>query len=466
MPAVALAAFPAFYDSLGNPLSGGKLYTYAAGTSTPLASYTDRGGLTANANPIILDSAGRCRCWLAINVPYKLRLFTSADVQIGTDADDYYAGADPAQLIAAGIVPATGGTYTGPVVFSNEVEFTGTAAQKLETLDSLGISSVQNANLWVNSDLGIWQRGAASVADAAYGFDRTVVLAQSGSVTLSQLTAPTDGIPYAMRMTQPDASPKRMGSVQIVEAANCVAYRGSQLVFVPKIRMSATTTVYAALVAWTSTADAPTRDLINDWTSTTYTAGNFFVANTSTIVAGAVSCAANEWTDVWVSSASGGGVVAPSTMNNLYMVFWTDQTVAQNVTMDVSTIRAGRGTVPPLWTPPNRAAELLRCQRYLNRLDGANLFGMGQATSTTAITLPVIFSPPMRTTPTLAGFNLVTALTAAGSAIVANTGALGIASEKSATVNMTMASASFVAGNASLVIGSAAGSVLSFSAEL
>ena len=49
-------------------MAGGLIYTYQAGTSTPLATYTDNGGTVANANPIVLDSAGR--------VPYEIWMFT------------------------------------------------------------------------------------------------------------------------------------------------------------------------------------------------------------------------------------------------------------------------------------------------------------------------------------------------------------------------------------------------------
>ena len=48
-----------FFSSIGLPLSGGKVYTYQAGSSTPLATYTDNTGNVANANPIILGSDGR-----------------------------------------------------------------------------------------------------------------------------------------------------------------------------------------------------------------------------------------------------------------------------------------------------------------------------------------------------------------------------------------------------------------------
>ena len=42
----------------GTPLVGGKVYTYAAGTTTPQATYTDAGGGTPNENPVVLDSRG------------------------------------------------------------------------------------------------------------------------------------------------------------------------------------------------------------------------------------------------------------------------------------------------------------------------------------------------------------------------------------------------------------------------
>lgn len=48
-----------FFDNNGLPLNGGFVFTYAAGTSTPLATYTDYTGNTANSNPVQLDSSGR-----------------------------------------------------------------------------------------------------------------------------------------------------------------------------------------------------------------------------------------------------------------------------------------------------------------------------------------------------------------------------------------------------------------------
>ena len=72
-----------FFDANGAPLSGGFLYTYAAGTTTPLATYTDFTGVSANTNPIVLDSRGEANVWLG-TASYKLALYTSASVLIWT----------------------------------------------------------------------------------------------------------------------------------------------------------------------------------------------------------------------------------------------------------------------------------------------------------------------------------------------------------------------------------------------
>jgi hypothetical protein len=78
-----------FFDNNGNILSGGKLWTYTAGTTTPQATYTDSSGGTPNTNPIILNAAGRTTqaIWLTEGVSYKFVLMTSTNVVIGTYDD-------------------------------------------------------------------------------------------------------------------------------------------------------------------------------------------------------------------------------------------------------------------------------------------------------------------------------------------------------------------------------------------
>ena len=72
-----------FFTAAGVPLAGGKLFTYTAGTSSPLATYTDSTGATANTNPIILDSRGEANVWLD-DAAYKFKLTDSNNVEIWT----------------------------------------------------------------------------------------------------------------------------------------------------------------------------------------------------------------------------------------------------------------------------------------------------------------------------------------------------------------------------------------------
>jgi hypothetical protein len=87
------------YGSDGAPLVGGKIYTYSAGTTTPLATYTDSGAGTANTNPIILNSLGQANIWLT-TASYKFSVYTSADVLLYT-VDNISAPLDSAGLALA-----------------------------------------------------------------------------------------------------------------------------------------------------------------------------------------------------------------------------------------------------------------------------------------------------------------------------------------------------------------------------
>ena len=76
-----------FLDNAGNVLTGGKIYTYAAGTTTPQATYTNASGAIPHSNPIILDASGRVpggEIWLTDGLLYKFALKDSNDVLIAT----------------------------------------------------------------------------------------------------------------------------------------------------------------------------------------------------------------------------------------------------------------------------------------------------------------------------------------------------------------------------------------------
>ena len=98
-----------FLGTTGVPLSGGKVYTYQAGSSTPLATYTDVNGTTANSNPIILGTDGRLpsEMWLTYGYNYKLVLKDANDYLIAT-YDNIYG--------ILGTIPASSSTLPAGMI--------------------------------------------------------------------------------------------------------------------------------------------------------------------------------------------------------------------------------------------------------------------------------------------------------------------------------------------------------------
>jgi hypothetical protein len=88
-----------FFDANGNPLAGGKLYTYTAGTTSPVVTYVDSAGVTTNTNPIILDSRGEANVWLGTGT-FKFKLMSATDVEIWSVDNIPGAPTENAALVA------------------------------------------------------------------------------------------------------------------------------------------------------------------------------------------------------------------------------------------------------------------------------------------------------------------------------------------------------------------------------
>ena len=75
-----------FFGTTGTILPAGNLYTYQAGSTTPLATYTDSTGNTANPNPIVLGTDGKApnEIWLTSGYSYKFVLTDSSNATINT----------------------------------------------------------------------------------------------------------------------------------------------------------------------------------------------------------------------------------------------------------------------------------------------------------------------------------------------------------------------------------------------
>ena len=133
---MSAALFPVvqFADANGLPLAGGLIYTYAAGTSTPLAAYTDSTGSVALANPVVLDSAGRAQIWLGQS-NYKLIVKDSGGVTQWTL--DGVSEVSLAQLTASSTFSSL--SVTGNATISGNETVTGTL-----TAASLSVTGTEN----------------------------------------------------------------------------------------------------------------------------------------------------------------------------------------------------------------------------------------------------------------------------------------------------------------------------------
>lgn len=99
-----------YYNNDGTLAAGCYLYTYAAGTTTPKATYQDSAGATPHANPIVLDAKGEAVIYWSGS--YKVDLKTAAGVQItGFPVDDYVA--DAAGTLRADLALSSGSSLVG-----------------------------------------------------------------------------------------------------------------------------------------------------------------------------------------------------------------------------------------------------------------------------------------------------------------------------------------------------------------
>lgn len=152
-----------FLDNSGYPLTGGKLYTYAAGTTTLQTTYTTSAGNVTRTNPIVLDAAGRVpssgEIWLTSQA-YKFVLYTSTDVLIATYDD----------IVGQGVQSFTPQNFTGD---GATVAFTLSAAPNSENSTFVYINGVYQ------------QKNTYSIAGAVLTFSEAPPVTSSIEVNYS-----------------------------------------------------------------------------------------------------------------------------------------------------------------------------------------------------------------------------------------------------------------------------------------
>jgi hypothetical protein len=196
-----------FFGTDGLPLVGGKLYTYAAGTTTPLATYVDHTSTTTNTNPVILDSNGQANVWLLNTETYKFILKTPADVTLYTV--DYISVPLTSESFASpppiGSGTPNAGTFTtlnvtGNAIFESTADFTEPVTFESDVTVDGSFSAVLTTSTGLPLTTGVTgvlpqANGGTGTTTGYYGFKNRII---NGAMVIDQRNAgasvtPTNG---------------------------------------------------------------------------------------------------------------------------------------------------------------------------------------------------------------------------------------------------------------------------------
>lgn len=259
MPALR---FRAIDVNTGEPLVGGFLHSYVAGSSTPQNTYSDSSGSTPNTNPVVLDANGEAEVWLGTGA-YKFLIqdmnaveqYTIDNVNVPTDASIVnltvtgtasIAGAMTCLTIAAsGQITSSVASGTAPLVIASTTKVANLNADKLDdkdwaepaaigvttpssgkftTLEATGQVTENVTGVMQDANGGLWKRG----------FNSEEITLSTGGVTTDSVAnlLPADAILEAVvaRVTQAitTATDWKLGD-GTTAARFCAAQSGAQL---------------------------------------------------------------------------------------------------------------------------------------------------------------------------------------------------------------------------------------------
>lgn len=141
-------------NSSGSPLSGGKKYVYAVGTTTALSLFSDDTLSTPAANPIVADSSGAFAGVFLAETECKQLVTTSADVTVFSRAVFYTVGVS--NVLAADDVSYSGAT-------------SGLASEDVQAAIDEVVALQATSQAWTSASDGPIATGTSTNAGAAVG---------------------------------------------------------------------------------------------------------------------------------------------------------------------------------------------------------------------------------------------------------------------------------------------------------
>lgn len=261
---------------------------------------------------------------------------------------------------------ATSGLSVGMGIYASGCTPAGTTITAINSSTSLTMSANSTASL---SSVPTY---FGALDNRFVGADRWLALIDSSDYTIGMTKVSATGLnaSSALRLDRyTSATASRWGIGQWLESRRSIGARGKTLTFSAKINKNGSTaTVRCAILEWQGTADtlSTSRDPVNNWSSGTFTTGNFFKSTSFAVVAtGSVSPAASGYTTISCT-----GTVSTSA-NNLFVMIWNDDQA--NGQLDVTECDLHEGSSVRVWTPPEEAIDTAECERFFYKT-----FAIGQ----------------------------------------------------------------------------------------
>ena len=360
-------------DGNGDPYNGAKLNFYETGTTTRLNTYSDNALSSANANPVVADSAGLFGEIFLKNQKYKVVLTDSSDVTIYT--------ADPVHGEPLGIAAGNSGQF-------HQSKGSGSDSQWAD-VEQNGI---------INGDFRINQRGSTYTSattpansDDTFLFDRWLLLSDGNDrADLSQETSvvPT-GTYSAIKFDVETVSgtSEKMGILQILEAKDAAKFIGGtvSLSFKARTTSGQVENLRAHILAWDGSADSVTSDVVNAWgvegTNPTFVA-NWTVENTAEDLV---------LTNVYQTfKIEGINIDTASAVNIAIFIHVDDTDLVAGDVLYITDVDLKLGSVATAIEKGSYAAELAKCQRYYE-----HSYDVGTAVETSTETGAVRLTEPV-----------------------------------------------------------------------
>jgi hypothetical protein len=283
------------------------------------------------------------------------------------------------------------------------------------------MSSITNRNILHNPFFDIGQRGTSFTSataypnsDDLYTLDRWILLSDGNDIVdVSRQYDPATESTFPFVRLDVETANKKFGIIQLIENKDIYPFvSGAKTVcfsFYARVTSVAKLdNIKAGILAWTSTADAVTSDVVSAWGNENV--NPTLVANWTFKNTPANLNVTTDWARYYVTAT-----IDDMATRNLAVMIWSD--VTDTTAGDFLNITACQFEAAPIYSDPESRSfseELLMCRRFfesssdLGSAPGTGGGGnVGQRTAT-GTNLTATFTSPKRSTPALIWFSPVT----------------------------------------------------------